>query len=63
MEKYWVILKEQTGDTVLMVLLRSQILNGTRCHRAKVKITEMNSIALVNSFSCQQLGKPEERIC
>ena len=42
MEKYWVILKEQTGDTVLMVLLRSQILNGTRCHRAKVKITEMD---------------------
>lgn len=22
----------------------------------------MNSVALVNSFSCQQLGKPEERI-
>ena len=37
-----VILKEQTGDTVLMVLLRSQILNGARCHRVKVKITEMN---------------------
>jgi len=23
----------------------------------------MNSVALVNSFSCQQLGKPEKRIC
>ena len=23
----------------------------------------MNSVALVNSFSCQRLGKPEERIC